>query len=389
MRQLAPVCINANYKADTSTVNMPKCTKSRNFVFTLNNPDNWPGAIPETTEDTNTNTGTRVVKKCIRYFAYAEEVAPSTGTKHLQGFIVMSSSTTTSAVKKHFPHAFVEQMYGRLQDSEKYCSKTGNDLKEFGDRPMTSKDKGQSQIDRWRNVSELAQASNWQQLNEEEPMIFLLHNRKLQQAASLLKEIPLHINELQNYWIHGPPGTGKSSGVRLHFNESEDDLMIVCPSVYDKQQSKWWSLYAGQPNVLIDDFEKSYSGKLQLKRWADRYPFQAEIKGGDLGLIRPRRIIVTSNYSIQECFPACPDTGNNSACEAIQRRFTEVHKQAVISDTPGAYDVFKLDPRPFEPTFPDAFKELMAAQVRLATEQQAKRKIVDETDNSKKSKFSE
>lgn len=38
-----------------------------------------------------------------------------------------------------------------------------------------------------------------------------------------------------------------------------------------------------------------------IKQWCDHYPFKANQKGSQL-LIRPEKIIVTSNYSIRECF---------------------------------------------------------------------------------------
>ena len=44
--------------------------------------------------------------------------------------------------------------------------------------------------------------------------------------------------------------------------------------------NKWWCGYNGEKYALIDDFEPDWTGKAALKRWADRYPFQAEFKGG-------------------------------------------------------------------------------------------------------------
>ena len=66
---------------------------------------------------------------------------------------------------------------------------------------------------------------------------------------------------------------------------------------------------------MLDDFSKEHKvlGP-HLKNWADHYPFVAETKGGGT-TIRPRRIIVTSNYSPEEIFE------DQMTIDAIKRRF--------------------------------------------------------------------
>jgi len=55
-----------------------------------------------------------------------------------------------------------------------------------------------------------------------------------------------------------------------------------------------------------------------MKKWADKYPVTVSIKQSS-ACIRPKRIIVTSNYTIQECYPDSHDL------EAIKRRFNQIH----------------------------------------------------------------
>jgi len=55
-----------------------------------------------------------------------------------------------------------------------------------------------------------------------------------------------------------------------------------------------------------------------LKVWADRYPFTAQIKGGSLTKARPIKLIVLSNYTIEDCFPDARDY------EPLLRRFTVI-----------------------------------------------------------------
>lgn len=57
-----------------------------------------------------------------------------------------------------------------------------------------------------------------------------------------------------------------------------------------------------------------------MKIWADKYAFPCEIKNG-ADLIRPKIIVVTSNYSIRDIFPAKEDY------EPLERRFKVIHKK--------------------------------------------------------------
>lgn len=84
--------------------------------------------------------------------------------------------------------------------------------------------------------------------------------------------------------------------------------------------NKWWDQYRNQDNVLIEDMDKSHTYQgFYLKIWADKYAYPVEIKtSGDL--IRPKVIIVTSNYSIEEVFP------DPSIHLPLLERFKVIHK---------------------------------------------------------------
>lgn len=111
------------------------------------------------------------------------------------------------------------------------------------------------------------------------------------------------------YWYVGAPGTGKTYASRHDF-EGE---------IYYKNANKWWCGYRDQPVVVIDDFSLSHACLgYHLKIWAQEYAFIAEIKCGAM-CIRPKTIVVTSNYTIEEIFKE-----DKELREAIKRRFKVV-----------------------------------------------------------------
>jgi len=121
-------------------------------------------------------------------------------------------------------------------------------------------------------------------------------------------ETPADLTELDNYWFYGRAGTGKSRDARREW-----------PDFFDKCLNKWFDGYNGQETLLLDDVGMEHKClHHHLKRWADRYTFSAEVKGG-VKQIRPKRIVVTSNYSIKDLWP------ETNLYEPIARRFKQVH----------------------------------------------------------------
>jgi hypothetical protein len=110
-------------------------------------------------------------------------------------------------------------------------------------------------------------------------------------------------------WIFGLAGAGKSRSVRQQV-----------PDYFPKNKSIWWDGYRDQPVIVIDDIDK-FHVKLgaYLKEWADSYAFVAEIKGASRQ-IRPQRIIVTSQYTIEQIWD------DQETREALLRRFVVVEK---------------------------------------------------------------
>lgn len=272
---------------------MPE-SKRRDYCFTINN---W------TDEDLEELKKLEDSPK-VRYIIAGQEVGEE-GTKHIQGYVYFHNATAFSTIKGFLPRSHIEPCKGTPEQNIAYCSKDG-EFYEKGERPISQKRKGELEKERWDDIKDKAKRGK---LDEIPSDIFVKHYRTLRAIEKDHAEMPEDADDCTGKWYYGDTGTGKSRKAR-----SEN------PGAYLKMCNKWWDSYNGEDVVIIEDFDKQHVvlGH-HLKIWADRYAFPAEIKGGKIN-IRPKLIIVTSNWHPKEIWGQEPQT-----LEPILRRFDVTH----------------------------------------------------------------
>lgn len=309
--------------------------KSKHWCFTLNN------------YDESEREGAFLQCEHVVYYIVGREVAPSTGTAHLQGYVFFDTRRSLCQVRAINARAHWSKCRGTPQQNHDYCSKC-SDYSEYGQFPAgrggRRNDDGltagqQAQKDKWDRAKEAALRGEWDDIPSD---ILIKYGNNLRRLHTQClfddrnrDELDWRANEPPNYWYHGAPGTGKSAKAR---DEN--------PEAFLKSANKWWDGYHGQDTVIIEELELDagkYLGHF-LKIWADRYPFMPEVKGSFLDAIRPLSIIVTSNYSIDEVFST-----DSTLAAAIKRRFKSVHFNEAFPYTPIALrgnPLVGVDPAP-------------------------------------------
>jgi len=260
-------------------------SRSRGWCFTVNNytwdDENWALTLHWTMEEGQ--------KPMVKYVVCGKEVGEQ-GTPHLQGYIWFTSLKSLSQVKEIHPTAHWETAIADALKNKEYCTKD-EDYFEWGIPPLSSDEKGilggEAEKERWADALDNCKKGNYEEIPAD---IRIKYEKNLDYIRKKYQIVPECLDgELNNYWYYGPPRTGKT---KKAFGEN--------PGAYLKGLNKWWDGYVNQEAVIIDDMDPYHKSLAQdFKQWAHHYAFPAETKGGIL-TIRPKKIIVTSNYSINE-----------------------------------------------------------------------------------------
>jgi len=268
--------------------------KSQYCCFTLNNYTQTN--ITRLQSLTNHSCPLRYKNK-VQYIIFQEEVAPSTHTPHLQGYVEFSTRLRMDLIKELLtgdPHSGIhlEKRSGTAIQAKEYCKKTDsrkpNTLPfESGTLLITTRIEEENNF--ISDIKDLTTPFN--DIIDDHTITYL----KIGSRAKEIRELQYkHRDKIPEIYIFtGPSGSGKSFTARKYW-----------PNAYTVPWPTggrwWWPNYNHEDCIILDEFRQqiAYHVLLQL---LDSGPFTIEHKGGNQKMTS-NTIIITSNIPLAEWY---------------------------------------------------------------------------------------
>ena len=228
-------------------------SRAKNWCFTLNN----------YTSELDFATMPDLV-----YGIYGHEIAPTTGTPHLQGYLSFSKLKRLNQVTDIIPLAHFIVARGNPAQNTAYCSK-GTDIRMFGIMPGGSGHR--SDLD---HVADAVKAGKTiTQIAEEFPGTYIRYSKGIQSLKVATYKPTLRLN-IRVYFLYGGSGKGKTRFAYDRFGV--ENVYKLDPN---HNRSLWFDGYVAQPVLLLDDYD-GWINFRTLLTILDVYPYTCQVKGG-------------------------------------------------------------------------------------------------------------
>jgi len=173
---------------------------------------NWCWTLNNYTDEEILDLRSLAWDPSVSYCVWGKEIAPTTGTPHLQGFIQFKSNKRLNAVINFMPRrcAQIQKSRGTAHEGAVYCQKEG-DYEEYGTPPPVKFTKGgQTTKKQWEDA--LAAAKEGRIDDIPASMLIRYYGTFLKIKKDYMSP-PEPLQGTSGLWIYGGTGTGKSHAV--------------------------------------------------------------------------------------------------------------------------------------------------------------------------------
>lgn len=302
-----PSLRNWNYCTMKRTQESPRT----NYCFTYNN----------YTPDGEQNLKDWLVAN-TKYSCFGHEIAPTTGTPHLQGFFSLIKKDRTSSLQKKFIALGIDLALiyakGTSIQNRTYCSKADpTGFFEHGECKKASQGARNDLMDVVDYVKKAPRTI--EDVAESFPCQFIKYNRGLKDFKNIMdkKNVPDQ-RDVTVSVFYGEGGTGKT-----HYAVALCERFRIPYYILSAPDSNtvWWDNYDGEKAIIIDDFY-GWIKPHELYRICDRYKYKVAIKGSFLHA-QWLWVFITSNNEPRKFYKE--ETYNRLDQTAFNRRFHNVY----------------------------------------------------------------
>lgn len=195
----------------------------------------------------------------------------------------MPKPVRMSGLRPVLGNAHYEVARGTQADNIAYCSKDDTSPAEFGDRKAGGQGTRTDLLVLRDALKD--QATDLDLLDDDNTAPQFFKYQQGLKAARSAYDLPAPRSDIKVALFYGAPGTGKSHRAREEF-----------PNAYWKDNTKWWPGYAGQSEVIWDEFGGWSCPPSEYNKVFDKYPHYVEVKGGTVPL-RADKFIIISNFT--------------------------------------------------------------------------------------------
>lgn len=234
-----------------------------------------------------------MVANC-KYGCFQKEVAPTTGTIHLQGYLSLQKKQRMTTIAKKLGTLGIQlaliNANGTPQQNRTYCSKPGGqDFWETGEINIVGQGARNDileihdKVKRKRPLDEIV---------NDHPETFYKYHRGIERAISIFDEAPIK-RDMDIVLLFGDSGTGKTTKAEMYAAMYGDYHFVEQPT-----GQLWFDGYKGQPSIIIDEF-KGWIQPTMLNRYLDSRRVRLPIKGSSV-FAQYTHVFITSNYPPEE-----------------------------------------------------------------------------------------
>ena len=240
------------------------------------------------------------------------EIAPTTGTPHLQSFHQMRGTPKFKAFKKLFPAISVHPVK-KDNGCTAYTAKEDNIA--FTTGTYIDKTPGR-RTDLEHVAKKIKTGATMKEIADENPIAVMQYGQGIQRLLSIYEKprdrnIPKIV-----VCLYGPTEVHKTRRIFDKVEGLGQELYVWDTDV----STQWWCGYAGHKYVLMDEF-RGQLPRGRLLRLLDRYPTRVQYKGGSTQFVADY-IYITSPIHPEEWYQ---DLGEDKK-EQFLRRFYMIEK---------------------------------------------------------------